>query len=656
MPVSRSAQLCWGQHYHLLRYHQVPEVSRHEAHIKAEYPLPDGCTTEHVRRALNHLVRRHEGLRTVYDLDAHPWPLQRVEPPAPLPLHEATTEDDGTPPPAEVIRRLSDTAFDITRDWPLRACAVTTGGRLKRLHLVFNHLSFDDVSLDVLCHDLDAVLAARTEDRPVILAPVAQQPVDLARYEAARPAGVVEAALDHWRGEVRRLPDDVFLRRRDPHRAPGAAHAASFTVPSLLATARAVAARHRVWPSAVHLAAYAVTLAAYTGERAVAHRMYTSQRDASGFPSVLTCMSYPTPAVLDLRDDPPFSTVLRRAADRVGQAMAHAHIPYDRLLEFIAQEGLRRGRPVRVASELNFLDNAPLSCRTRRDRFTWNAAPTDWTTAASDLYFRVYEWSDGITLALQAVEEVMDRDAAERFLRGYARLLAAHADPGTDLTVGQAAELAGFTPAAERPLLAVAGQNVDAEQTAAALREHPGVRSVTVRHDDRGLVADVVADRPVTPALLRTHALGAAHDRPGARCPDWFRVSDAGRRLPPVEGDGSPAAPRPPADSQAERDLLAVTAEANGLRAVDPADSYAAAGGRALRMPRVLAALRARGWEGLTIDLLGGARPLHTLTDRMRRSGHAADPGPAGGGRPRPDGGGTASPATGAGMGEGRDR
>ncbi|MCX4750455.1 condensation domain-containing protein [Kitasatospora sp. NBC_01287] len=549
MLATRSARLCWGQHYHLLRYHQVPAGSRHEAHITADYPLPAGCTTEHARQALTQLVRRHEGLRTVYDLRARPWPLQRVEPPAPLPVREATTEDDGTPPPAEVIRQLVRAPFDLGREWPVRACAVTTGGRLRRLHLVFNHLSFDDVALDVLCRDLDALLAARVERRPVALAPVPQQPVDLARYEAGRPAAEVDAALAHWHGELRRLPDDVFAARRDASRAPGAAHSASLTVPSLLATSRAIAARARVWPSAVQLAAYAVAVAAYTGERRVAHRMYTSQRDASGYHSVLTCMSYPTAASIDLTDDPAFSTVLRRAADRVEQAITHAHVPYDRLAELVERESRRRRRPLRIASELNFLDNAPRSCRTRRERLVWNAEPSDWATAGSDVYFRIYEWSDGITLALQAMDEVMDRETVEHFLRGYARLLDAHREPGIDLTVSQAAELIGFAAAPPGPAPDLAPKSA-AESVAESVAESAPV-------------------------------------------------------------------------GEAERVLLAVTAEVNGLARVDPADSYAAAGGRVLRLPRLLAELGELDWHGLTVGQLASAASLRSLAARMERCGTA---------------------------------
>lgn len=519
--MAKSANLCWGQHHHLLRYLRVPARSRHEAHIGTSYPLPAGCTVAAVRAALTHLVRRHEILRTVYDLtgtagDGYAWPRQLVQPPAPQPVVEATAEDA-----VDVIARLTRTPFDLAREWPMRACVVTGGGRLVRLHLVFNHLAFDDVALDRLAAELDELLAARTEGRPAVLDPVEHQPVDLARFEESRTDADLEPALSHWRETIRKLPEDVFAKRR---KASEAAHSASYTVPTLLSAARAIAAREHVWPSAVHLAAYAVTLAAYTGETVVAHRMYTSQRDASGFGGAVTCLSYPTPVLADLSGDPRFSVVVKESAVRVSEAMANAHVPYDRVYE----ESARHGR--RVVAELNFLDNAPRSCRTRRDRYAVNAAPADWALAGSDSYLRVYEWADGITLALQALDAVMDAEAVEHFLRGYARLVEAHRDPGTDLRVSEAAALIGFTPPPPRT-------------------------------------------------------------RPAA---------DAGRT----------------GTAPAERVLVDVVAEVNGLADVDPARSYTGAGGRVLRLPRVVEALHERGWSAGLVPFTT-ARPLSALAHEL---------------------------------------
>jgi hypothetical protein len=216
--------------------------------------------------------------------------------------------------------------------------------------------------------------------------------------------------------------------------------------------------------------------------------------------------------------------VVKDSAARVSQAMAHAHVPYDRVYELVAEEN------VRVVAELNFLDNAPRSCHTKRDRYAVNAAPTDWARAGSDSYLRVYEWADGITLALQALDAVMDADAVEHFLRGYARLVEAHRDPGTDLRVSEAAALIGFTPA-----------------------------------------------KPRTTA--------------------------------PTEPERTGTAP-------AERVLVDVVAEVNGLDGVDPARSYLGAGGRVLRLPRVVEALHERGWRTGLVPFTT-ARPLSALAHEL---------------------------------------
>jgi hypothetical protein len=275
---------------------------------------------------------------------------------------------------------------------------------------------------------------------------------------------------------------------------------------------------------------------------------------------------------------------------------------------------------------VNFLDNAPRSCRASRDRLTWNATPREWARAGSDLYFRIYEWCDGITLALQVMSEVMDREAVESFLRGYAALLAAHRHPGADLRVSEAAGLAGFPPAPDRPLLRTGPDAVDAEQSALALCGHPAVRSARLEQGPRGLVAQVLASQPVTPSDLRGHALGAVADHAAARCPDWFEITGPGSLA--ASGDGRPVPPWPPRTA-GEQALARAVACVNDLpmadgTAIDLSGSYAQAGGRALRLPAVLAALDGQGWDGAQLRDLAGLRPLGTIASRLRQR-----PGPA---------------------------
>ncbi|HEY7594361.1 MAG TPA: condensation domain-containing protein [Actinophytocola sp.] len=645
MSAARQAELCWGQRYHWLRYQAVPEDARHDAHIVVRSPLPGGVTVAHLRTALNLLVRRHEALRTVYHVDADPWPRQQVRPPAPVPLHEVSTEADGTPSPAEVLHELTVTNFALADEAPARACVVTTGGVPRQLVLVLNHISFDDWSIDELRKELQAILAAIAQRKPAALPPVIHQPVDVARDESARPRAAVDAALDHWRAEIAGVPADMFVHRRVAGAQTGSqtgavtgtevtAYSAALTAPSLLAVVRDIAGQHNTWTSAVHLAAYTATMAAYTCSAVVAPQWLTSHRRAGAQMSVLTCMFSPALVPVQVADDPSFAEVLRRVVAGAERARAHANVPYDEVLELTSLESFRRGQPVRTASELNFLNYAPRSCGTRRDRFTWNGEPTDWAKAGTDTYTRVYEWQDGITIGLAAMATVMDADAVERFLRGYVDLLRLHRDPSVDLRISEVAARIGFAPPAQLRTARIGTDLVDLDATEAALREHPGVASATVRATvragEQGLVAEVAPAGTVTPAELRGHLLDVMEDRAGVRCPGWFEIDGA------AAGDGLPAQPRTPATA-AEEALAAAVAEVNGLEVVDLAGSYTAAGGRMLRLPRVLGALREGGWAGLTVRRLAGARPLAGLAAQLHRSQathHLRDqPAAAGAGR-----------------------
>lgn len=529
MPEVRSADLCWGQRYHWLRYHQVPAGARHDAHIVANCPLPEGLSLAGLRTALGYLVRRHEGLRTVFDARAVPGPRQRVEPPGPLPLRVASTEQDGTPGPAAVIAEMSTAEFDLEREWPIRVCAVTTGGAPRTLALVLNHLAFDDWSISLFQRDFEALLGALTTRRRVELPPVAYQPADLAATEAL-PGADREAVLRYWREVVPALPADMFARRRTEG-APGgpAAFGATLTSPTLLTAVREIAARLRVWPSAVHLAAYAVGMAAYTGEPVVTHRWLTSHRRDGPRMSVMTCMFSPVLVSVDLGGDPGFAEVTARVAAALDAAQSHAYAPYDEIVELLARDGFRRGTPVRASSEVNFLSHATKSCGTRKERFLRIAEPAAWALSATDTYLRVGEWDDGVTIGFNALATVMDADAVERFLRGYARLLETHRDgTAADLRLSETAALFGFPPPTPRV------RGAEKAETAAGAAE----------------------------------ALAA---------------------------------------------LAAVVAEVNDLTEVDVEVPYVVTGGRVLRIPRVLAELRDRGWQGIDMPQLTGIRPLSAL-------------------------------------------
>jgi hypothetical protein len=69
--------------------------------------------------------------------------------------------------------------------------------------------------------------------------------------------------------------------------------------------------------------------------------------------------------------------------------------------------------------------------------------------------------------------------------------------------------------------------------------------------------------------------------------------------------------------SDAERALAAAVAQANELGAVTMSDCYAVAGGRVLRIPRVLTLLADQGWTGLPVHELASGLPMRAAAARM---------------------------------------
>lgn len=69
--------------------------------------------------------------------------------------------------------------------------------------------------------------------------------------------------------------------------------------------------------------------------------------------------------------------------------------------------------------------------------------------------------------------------------------------------------------------------------------------------------------------------------------------------------------------------LSAAVGRANGLAGVDPAACYVEAGGRVLRIPRVLDLLAEQGIDGLTVHDLAAGRPLGAIAAQLRTTSAA---------------------------------
>ncbi|MFB8173928.1 amino acid adenylation domain-containing protein, partial [Kitasatospora purpeofusca] len=305
-----------------------------------------------LRAATADVVARHEALRTVFPVDGEGVPVQHI-----LPSAEAgtvfTTVECAPADYAALRDRAAAHTFDLSAETPVRVTVFSltptegdtpTDGETPEhvLLVVLHHIAGDGWSLGPLLRDLAAAYTARLARAEPDWEPLPVQYADYALWqrellgEESDPFSLMSRQLDHWRGVLAGLPEELELPvdRPRPPVPTGAADAVPFTLGPELHTALAeLARRHRSTLFAVlqaGLAALFTRLGAGTDiplGTGVAGRSDEALNDLVGF--------FVNTLVLrtDTSGDPSFAELLGRVRETQLDAFAQQDMPFERLVE-----------------------------------------------------------------------------------------------------------------------------------------------------------------------------------------------------------------------------------------------------------------------------------------------------------------------------------
>ncbi|MFB8139471.1 non-ribosomal peptide synthetase, partial [Streptomyces parvus] len=385
-PLSAAQQRLWFLH----RLEEEPTAAYN---VPIALRLTGTLDERALEGALADLAARHEVLRTVFP-EREGRAVQHILAPgeAPVPLTVRTTALDALD---AALAGAASLPFALDRETPLRAALfrVTAEDGTSPHHdvllLVLHHIAGDEWSVRPLLDDLATALAARTDGRtpewtplPLQYADHTLRQQDLLGDETDEDSEI-SRQVRYWKDQLAGLPPELPLPLDRPRR-PDTGHDGGIVEfglsPETTAGLRRLASRTGATPFMVAHAALAVLLHRIGGTDDVPVGTLVAGRDDAAVHDLVGFFVNTLVLRTDVGGDPTPAQLVARARAATLDALDHADVPFERLVDLLDVERSLERHPLfqvmlnyqtRTAEgpELGGLSSEPVAVHTRTAKF-----------------------------------------------------------------------------------------------------------------------------------------------------------------------------------------------------------------------------------------------------------------------------------------------
>ena len=376
-----------------------------------------------LRAALQHVVERHESLRTGFSLEGD-TPRQVITDDVELELALQHLDANDDTQLQQYIDEEAARPFDLQRPPMLRARLLRLSDRQHVLQFTLHHIATDAWSMGILVEEAITAYRAYSLGETPNLAALPIQYADYAHWQRSAPQQQRLARdIDYWRGQLQGAPMLLRLPLDRPRPAsPNYQGAAIRQTLTLAQTERlkSYAQQQRATLFMVLLNAFNCLLQRATGEddflvgTDLANREHPALERLIGFfVNVL-----PLRARLDSAQD--FDARLQRLRDETLAAFQHQQVPFDKLVETLQPPRQPGVNP--LVQALFVLQNTPRSSAELPGLNVEHLAPRQ-ETSKFDIALFAEEDDQGLTLRWVYRTSLFQRETIEHLQRGFDSLL-----------------------------------------------------------------------------------------------------------------------------------------------------------------------------------------------------------------------------------------
>jgi amino acid adenylation domain-containing protein/non-ribosomal peptide synthase protein (TIGR01720 family) len=378
-----------------------------------------------LRRSVNEIVRRHEVLRTAFQvIEGRPMQVVSgtVEIALPVidlgssPLPQAQIESLV----AEEVRR----PFDLTRGPLLRVTLLVSGAADAAIAdsiivLAMHHIISDAWSMQVFVREMTALYRAfaRGEDSPLPELPI--QYADYAAWQRRWLEGIEERQLAYWRRQLAELPA-LELEKDYPRPLVPSYRGARYQFDIGDAAARRLYALCAAEGTTLFmglLAVFGTLLHRYTGQDEVVIGAPVAGRNRPELINLIGFFVNLLVLRLDFSGNPHFRTILQRVRQTALDAFDHQDVPFERVVEDLKPMRDTARHPLCQVT-FQMLHSAPDD-----DKDPAATIDIDLGTAAFDLSLDIWETNGSLQGRIEYSTDLFDHATVHRFVTHFRTLL-----------------------------------------------------------------------------------------------------------------------------------------------------------------------------------------------------------------------------------------
>ncbi|HLJ33761.1 MAG TPA: amino acid adenylation domain-containing protein, partial [Ktedonobacteraceae bacterium] len=377
-------------------------------------------------RSLNEIVRRHEALRTRFDLQQNE-PVQIIMPPSALPFPFVDLRGVSGAEQEVLLQRITadegNRIFDLCQDPLISAVLLCFSTTEYVLLLCIHHIVCDGWSLNVFFRELTIVYEAFVADQPSPLPPLPLQYADYALWQREWLQGeVLKSHLSYWRQTLDGLaPLELPTDHPRPLIQTWRGVAQETYLPLALSQdLEAFSQSEGVTLFMTLLAAFQVLLWRYSGQEDIAVGTPIANRNRAESEDLIGCFVNTLVLRSNLAGNPSFQEFLQRVKETCLGAYAHQDLPFERIVEELQPERELSRSP--LFQVLFALHNLPASGAMLPDLRVL-PLEIELETVKFDLSLSLSETPRGLLAQLRYCSELFEAATMERMLRHWQRLL-----------------------------------------------------------------------------------------------------------------------------------------------------------------------------------------------------------------------------------------